>query len=188
MLKDYLSKRNISIYELSKKSGVKYSTLNELVNNITNIDNCTIRTGMLIAKALNISMEELYDICVVRLELSDDTNIFRSNVSHRIVRDWKVFVKEMLIGDEIEEYWKREEYFNAFYLLASLDYLSKSHNLPIYNKFNYIRRNKLQEPIYPRDILMEARLRNIPLEHFKKGCIPEFLKYNIVEGDIFNAG
>ena len=52
MLKEYLQKNNISVYKLSKKSDVPYSTLNDLVNLKLPVEN--IRAGQLksIADAL----------------------------------------------------------------------------------------------------------------------------------------
>lgn len=63
MLKTYLSKHNISIYHLSKMSGVPYSTLNDLANFKLPVDN--LRSGQLraIANALCMDMDTLYDIC-----------------------------------------------------------------------------------------------------------------------------
>lgn len=63
MLKDYLQQKNMSIYKLAGISGVAYSTLNDIVN--CKIDIANIRAGIVfkLAKALNISMDELYELC-----------------------------------------------------------------------------------------------------------------------------
>ena len=58
MLKDYLESRDISVYELSKKSYVPYTTLNEFVNEKKNISDCKIKTIESIATALNLSIED----------------------------------------------------------------------------------------------------------------------------------
>lgn len=59
MLKEYLQKNNISVYKLSKKSDVPYSTLNDLVNLKLPVEN--IRAGQLksIADALDVEMDEI---------------------------------------------------------------------------------------------------------------------------------
>ena len=64
MLKEYLQKNNISVYKLSKKSDVPYSTLNDLVNLKLPVEN--IRAGQLksIADALDVEMDELYNLCI----------------------------------------------------------------------------------------------------------------------------
>ena len=66
MLKEYLQKNNISVYKLSKKSDVPYSTLNDLVNLKLPVEN--IRAGQLksIAYALDVEMDELYNLCIYR--------------------------------------------------------------------------------------------------------------------------
>jgi len=63
MLKTYLTIRNISIYSLSKQSGISYSTLNDIVNCKVEIAN--VKAGILhaVAKTLGISMDMLYELC-----------------------------------------------------------------------------------------------------------------------------
>lgn len=65
MLKDYLKNRDISIYALSKDTNIAYSTLNDLCNNKTNVDNCSIGVFIKISNYLNISIEELYSYCLI---------------------------------------------------------------------------------------------------------------------------
>ena len=54
---------NISIYSISKSSGIAYSTLNDIVNCKVEIDN--VKAGILyaLAKTLGISMDALYELC-----------------------------------------------------------------------------------------------------------------------------
>ena len=63
MLKKFLQQKNISIYKLSALSGIPYSTLNDIVNHKVDIAN--IRAGIVfkLANILNISMDELYELC-----------------------------------------------------------------------------------------------------------------------------
>lgn len=64
MLKDYLHKQNISIYSLSKNSGIPYSTLNDLVNGKVDIDNCKVSILTKLSKALNLNLDNIYKLCV----------------------------------------------------------------------------------------------------------------------------
>ena len=57
--KQILKEQNISIYQLSKKSDIPYTTLNELINGKKNIEECKIKTMQKIAEAMNISIEML---------------------------------------------------------------------------------------------------------------------------------
>ena len=63
MLKDYLSKNNISVYSLAKRSGVSYSMLNDLSNGKTCIENIRLGYAISVAEALEINLSELISIC-----------------------------------------------------------------------------------------------------------------------------
>ncbi len=75
MLKEYLNTHNISIYSISKSSGISYSTLNDIVNCKVEIAN--VKAGIIhsLAKTLGISMDALFELCkndiVVRSESYD---------------------------------------------------------------------------------------------------------------------
>ena len=71
MLKDYLTEKNISIYELSKTSGLPYSSLNDLANGRCNIDN--VRFGIIrtLAQTLELSIDTLYNICDTKKQVQD---------------------------------------------------------------------------------------------------------------------
>lgn len=68
MLKDYLKDQHRSMYRLAEESGVAYSTVNDLANGRIEIQNC--RAGILkdLARALSISMDELYELCSNEIE------------------------------------------------------------------------------------------------------------------------
>ena len=67
-----------------------------------------------------------------------------------------------------------------------VDYLSKINGIPLYSKYDYMRKYKLKDRIYPLSITISAKIDNKSEEEYIADAIPEFLKYNIVEGDIFN--
>lgn len=78
MLKDYLKENNISMYKLANDSGVAYSTINDLANGRVEVSNC--KAGMLrdLAVVLNVTMDDLYQICDRNLSVYSkkyDTNI-----------------------------------------------------------------------------------------------------------------
>lgn len=72
MLKEYLKNHGMSIYKLCEITKIPYSTLNDLVNQKVDIQN--VRAGILfqLSRALEISMDELYQLCsneiVIRME------------------------------------------------------------------------------------------------------------------------
>ena len=95
-MKEYLKKKGISIYALAGKSGVPYSTLNDLVNGKVDASNC--KAGMLnsVAHALDLSMDETYrmlcgDKCTVRNTYDIEVTV---NVRN------KSYYAEFLYGDK----------------------------------------------------------------------------------------
>lgn len=71
MLKEYLNDRKISIYSLSKKIGIPYSTLNDICNGKVDIDNCKISIIKKLSDYFNISLDKIYSIC-----FNDDTKVY----------------------------------------------------------------------------------------------------------------
>lgn len=84
MLLDYLKERELTIYAVSKASGIPYSTLNDLANGKVDIDNCRVSVLMKLSHSLGISCEEVYSYC--------QENSFRMHVESYGV-DVDVFVK-----------------------------------------------------------------------------------------------
>ena len=62
MLKQYIKEQGLSLAELSRKTGIPYSTLNDMVNNKIAIDNCKAGYVRQLAGALDIPMETLMDL------------------------------------------------------------------------------------------------------------------------------
>lgn len=69
MFKQFLQQKNLSIYKLAGISGIPYSTLNDIVNHKVDIAN--IRAGIVfkLAQILNISMDELYELCTNQITI-----------------------------------------------------------------------------------------------------------------------
>ena len=190
-LKDILSEKKISLYQFSKETDIPYSTLSDIVNGKKNIDTCTISTIKKIADGLEMSIDELYKT------LSDDNqnssldmsfDVFKSNVCHRLKEDGQLdFIENILTSNVIDRYWEQEEYAKAFYLLAMVDYLSKRNHIPLYNKYDKYRTKRLVNKIYPSSMVICSVIYNVDIDTLVQNPIKEFLKYNIVEGDIFDV-
>ena len=63
--------------------------------------------------------------------------------------------------------------------------------MELFAGYEYYRQNKLAEPLFPLDIIMmdklspESNIKDEILQECNKNeCSKEFLKYNIIEGDI----
>ena len=99
------------------------------------------------------------------------------------------FIISTLESNKIRELYERQWYPESLYLLAMVDYLSRENDLPICIEYNDIRTKKLKEPIYPSSILtMCAILKSdAPKIESQNEAIPEFMQYNIVEGEVRNV-
>lgn len=178
-LADLLEQKKISVYQCSKKSGIPYTTLSELIKGKSRIEKCSAATVYKLAKALQLSMEEL-------LEKVGDTlhripfAAFRSNLCRRIKEEGDLrFIIEALQQDEVGRYWKLKWYPEAFYTLAMVDYLSRLHDIPLCTNYMDIRNSSLKEPIFPCDFDHQRQAS-------EEEAIPEFMRFNIVERNIRN--
>ena len=96
MLKDYLAERHVSMYSLAVRSGVPYSTVNDLANGRIEVENC--RAGVLkkIADALSITMDELYEQCYSEMAFF----LEKQKLSVRVRAKNKTYYAEFYDGDE----------------------------------------------------------------------------------------
>lgn len=116
--------------------------------------------------------------------------LFKSNVCHRLKEQGDItFLIETLEKNMIREYYNRKWYLESFYLLGMFDYICRVNNIPICSEYNDLRMQKLQELIYPADVLLTARVMHDETvkDEAVKNAIPEFLKYNIVESEVRNV-
>lgn len=192
-LKELLEIRNFSVYQCAKESEVPYTTLADLVNGKTKIGRCSAQTVYKLSKVLHVTVEELLENYAgnePNVPYRNSFEIFKSNICHMVKDKGDMdFIIDVLQENEIRKYWDRKWYPESFYLLAMVDYLCRENELPICRDYDDIRKHKLAEPIYPRDIMVAVKL-NPALDQRKSSwdnAIPEFLKYNIVEGEIRNV-
>lgn len=185
-INNLLLNKNISKYRLSKETGIPYSTINDICNHITSLENCNAKTVFQLAKYFNLPMEDLL--------YKDDENrcdfeTFKSNVCHDLKSlDYKRFIVKILKEDTITRYFDKKWYPEALYLLAMLDYLSRLHNIPTCTKYNKYRKAKLSEVVYPMSIIAQANIMkdNRIMSQAFKNSIPEFSRFNIVENEVFD--
>ena len=119
-----------------------------------------------------------------------DFEVFKSNICHLVKDNGDIdFIITALRTYDISSYWSKKWYAEAFYLLATVDYLSRLNNIPLCSKYNDIRAHSLAKPLYPRDIILSAKLSSDfdIREKSKTEAIPEFLRFNIVESEVRNV-
>lgn len=124
---------------------------------------------------------------VINIIYSKDFECFKSNVCH-LLKDLGdlEFIRRILIDDPISQFVKSRHAGWALYLLATLDHVSKENDIPLCTRYDNLRKTKLKELAIPAGIKISAELlgNQTVLEKAQKNALPEFLKYNILEGDI----
>lgn len=187
MLNEWIKQKNISLYRLSKNSGIPYSTISDICSGKTQIEKCSGETIYKLAKELDITMEELLEPYInkrVSFEL------YKSNVCHRVKENGVInFIIEVLEKDEINKYYARKWYPESLYMLAMLDYLSRLNDIPLCSEYNDLRKCCLTDTVYPAGIIAEAMATKDDSikERAKAEAIPEFIRFNIVENEVWNV-
>lgn len=62
-IKDWLKQNHISVADISKNTGVPYSTLNDIVNGKTDIKRVQLGTAYSISEYLGMTVDELVRLC-----------------------------------------------------------------------------------------------------------------------------
>ncbi len=192
-LNSLLREKQLSVYQCAKESNVPYTTLLDIVKGKTRIEKCMAETLYKLAKTLDVSMEELLAECFRENQNTPDSRdfeIYKSNICHLVKNKGDIdFIIDTLKENQIRIYWERKWYPESFYLLAMVDYLSRENDLPLCNDYEDIRNCALSEPLYPRDVILAAKLdASLDVkEQCLKEAIPEFMRFNIVESEIRNV-
>lgn len=185
-----LAEKRLSKYQVSKLSGIPYSTLNDLFNEKTSLLNATVDTLYKLSKVFEVSMEELLsesiDVELKRVEF----DLFRSHIQHLVhemkANDFLTYVDENKL---IEKYFKNEWIEEALYLVAMTQYLCHLNKIRFNDRYKPFISFKLKEPLYPKSILLKSALtkdKSLLTRSFNES-IEEFKNFNIVERDIHNV-
>lgn len=189
-LNKLLIEKNLTKYQLSNLSKVPYSTISDLFNEKTDLKKCSVDVVYKIAKVLNISIEELIVLSLNVEELRLDFETFKGNMRHEIhFTDDLSFIEKTLSSDQIDAYLEKKWYPEALYTLAMVDYLSRINEIPLYNKYDSLRKAKLKRIHYPASLIIAQEFKEnkkIVEEYFERS-IPEFKRFNIVENEIRNV-
>ncbi len=185
-LKQYLNKRNISGYYLSKATKIPYMTICDLLNGKTNIKNVSLKNALAISSCLNIDVNYLASF--------DDHELvsfryFRNNTLHALKRKgYELFIKDLIKDKEIDFYSKNNGLEQALYLVSLIDYLCRINNLPIYDKrYNSLRKRRLERPFFVGSDLLNFKSIEQAEKEMGISVIPEFKEHNIIEENVFNV-
>lgn len=188
LINDRLKEQNMTMYRLSKESGVPQATINDICSGKAEIEKCAAGTLYRLAKVLNISIEDILESA--RKEYRSAFELFKSNTCHHVKDMGDIdFMINVLETDEIRTLYNKRWYPEALYLLAMLDYLSRVNDVPVCTKYNDIRCRKLKTPLYPVDVLLtcEVMKSDEPKRAAEKEAIPEFRRFNIIESEVRNV-
>lgn len=177
----------MSIYRLAKTSEVPYATVNDICNGKAQLEKCSAETIYRLARALDVSMEELL---APRIFKRSSFENFKSTVCHRVKELGDLdFIVETLKGQEIRSYYDREWYPESLYLLAMLDYISRENDIPLCDEYDDLRRCRLEKPIYPASVraVSAAAKNDEAMQRAAETAIPEFKRFNIIENDVRNV-
>lgn len=189
MLRVLLSEKNISLYRLEKESHICHATLSDLYNERTDIEKCSSLLVYRIAKAMDISMDDLYGFLSYQdlslITYSDSFDLFKSNICHELKElQYKRFLQKHLLSNSVEKYFSENKKAEALYLLSMIDYLCASNNLPVPQEYSQIRRCKLKRMFVPKSVYLLLKSRSITISQLCRESIGTFLKHNILEADI----
>jgi len=189
-INEILSQRGMSKYKLAKASGIPYTTINDICSGKTDIETCSAKTLYNLSKVLGTSMEDLMEGIDAKADYRSTFDVFKSNICHQVKDMGDInFLADTLKSNRIRKYFDRGWYPESLYLLAMVDYLSRENNLPICQEYNDIRTKKLAEPLFPLSVIMADTVTKN--NHWKEdsihNAIPEFLRFNIVEGEVRNV-
>ncbi|MCR4605348.1 MAG: helix-turn-helix transcriptional regulator [Eubacterium sp.] len=183
-IQEILKEKRLTIYKLSAMSKVPYATLHDIYSGKAHIEKCSAETVYQIARALDVTMEELIQDCV---DKSVDFDMFKSNVCHRLKEMGDIdFILHTLTSGDIPVFFEKKRYPECFYLLGMVDYLSRINNVDICNDFDRIRKCKLKEELYPASIraLKAVDKFHPEIQKAKQQAIPEFKRFNIIECEV----
>lgn len=192
MLRAILNSKNMSLYELEKTSSISHATLNDIYNERSNINNCTISIMSKLADALKINIDELYKTLnyddLSLFAYNSNFDLFKSDTLQRLKSaDEVAFVANVISSKEIENYFYDKKYLESIYLLSLVDYLCDKNKIPPLNQYNYFREYKFEKIYVSKSIYLLLSLKQIKVTEIFKSAIKEFLKHNIVEAEIENV-
>ena len=186
-LKKILEEKNMSIYRLSKLSGVPYATCNDLVRGETRLTEAKAETIYRIAGALDMRMDNLV---ASELEKRPLFSNFCSEMCHQLrkIGD-SSFINKVDKANWIIDYYEMGWYEECLYLLAMIDYLCRVNSLPLREGYEELRKAKLDKPVYSIGTIALSKIygSDEPFRKAEENAIPEFKRFNIMEGEIRDA-
>ena len=111
-IKLYLRENRISVREMSVITSIPYSTLNDIVNNKVNLEECQYKTLKKIAVFLKVNIEDLvYE--------NEDFQTFRNEIHHSLKDNGEIETLIYILENrKIDYYMLHEDMLKAMYLIV----------------------------------------------------------------------
>lgn len=117
-------------------------------------------------------------------------DIFRSNVCHLLHNRGDIeFINIIMSEGLVTQFLAHGDIAWGLYMLAMLDYVSRENDIPICKEYEPFRSIQLEELYIPFGIYLSKKLLGDSkiFDEAYKIAIPEFLRHNIMEGDVRNV-
>ena len=181
---ELLEQKHITKYRLSKMSGVPQSTIADICSGKSNLAKCSAETVYMLSKALDVSMESLFELSTEN-EWLYSFDVYKSTVCHEVKNLGDLqFIINTLKENKVRDLYNKRCYPEALYLLAMIDYLSRENGLPVCTNYDDIRACKLKKPVFPNSVIALSLVDGSALSRAEKNAIPEFKRFNIIEADV----
>lgn len=197
-LNELMKEKNMTRAELSRKSGVPESTLRDILSGKAQFDRCEVLTVACIAGALDTPMEELLGshideaLCggdqLPKTERHDDFSMldFYVMVGCSLIKLGSCgdmgFVKAICKDYWIERFYADGLYRCAFFLLGLIDYLCRLHGQKPVSRFDALRDECLDQPVYSLRTMEEGDEEDALYEaknSTELNAVPELASFNI---------
>lgn len=192
MLRVLLNEKNTTLYKFEKASHICHATLNDIYNEKTSIEKCSASLLCKMSRSLNMDMDKVYSILsyddLSPIAFSDSFDLFKSNVCHDLVQMGdKPFLKKHLAGDPIRDYYDRNMFMEALYLVSMIDYLCRKNDIPLPKEYDDIRQCKLDKLYVPKSVFLLLKSKSVKMSYLWSESIDTFLKHNILEANVYES-
>ena len=167
-LNKLMEQHNMTRADLCRKSGLPDSTLRDILSGKAQIDHCKAGTLLLLADALDTTVEEIIDNYLDEAleeelesepeELHDSNSLIDFYTLVKMIRRIRLRKGDIAVMHEIcrlqwiEKLFTAGAYRCALFLLGFVDYLCTEHNLDVPERYNSYRGYWLDQPVYPVEL------------------------------------
>lgn len=173
-IKELMKKNDMNRTDLSRESGVPDSTLRDILDGTSRIDQCKAITLMLLAQTLGVTVED-----ILMHSLSEDLNEYPPGKDGDTKADGKVLPNESLhvfytfmetlkemtgtVSDIdlclfvrnsnwVERFFRDESYGIALFLVGFSDYVCRKYRVCTFREYEKYRHLRLKTPVYPIEL------------------------------------